>query len=115
MQLLEFGAAPAQVARVLAGGGHQAHGNGLLEALDDENVAVPVRMRQARRSLAVLGLDVVDIAVRRLRDMIVGRYRLPGHRFPLPFVASPCPATARSIKRSSSDAFRLGADVLPLL
>src|SRR5581483_9506062 len=74
VQVLELHAHHADLLRGLAGGGHQAHGDGRLHAVDDEEVAdVLAAVDHLGRLVAPRRVDVVDVGARRLGDVRVGR------------------------------------------
>ena len=79
MQIVEPGAADADVLGVDAGRGDQAHRHRRLHALDDVDVAHPFLVDDMRRPLPPRRVDMVDIAVRRLGDVRIGRNRTPVH------------------------------------
>jgi hypothetical protein len=83
VQLLEARAHQTDLLRRLAGGGDDAHGDGQLHAVDEEDIAGALDVLEARRAVAPGGVDVVDVRVRRLSDMRIGgddRICRHGHR-----------------------------------
>src|SRR5207244_8399846 len=58
--------------RRLPGGGDDPHRDGRLHAIDDEDVARPLDGLQVGRAVAIGGVDVVDVGVRRLGHVRVG-------------------------------------------
>jgi len=79
VQILELGTPRADILRLDARGGDQAERHRRLQPLDDEGVADAILADHARRTLAKRRVDIVDVAVRRLGDVRIGRNRAPVH------------------------------------
>ncbi len=69
VQFIEFSAAHAQGARILAGRGHQTDGNGFFHAFDDIDIAVLFIVDQMRRTITKAGIDMVNITIGWLGNM----------------------------------------------
>ena len=68
-----------QLGGILARAGHQAHGNGPRQALDDEQVSALVVPHDTRGAVLEAAIDAVHVRVRRLGDVRVGRDDGSGH------------------------------------
>src|SRR6185437_8670563 len=82
VQVVELGAADADVLGIDAGRGDQAERHRRLHAVDDEGVAHLVEGDDLGRPVAVGRVDIVAVAVRRLGNVRIGGNRAPVHAFP---------------------------------
>src|SRR5581483_1648629 len=83
VEFLEGGGVHSHFPRIASGRGHAAHGDLHLHAVDHEHVAAGGAPLHVRGDVAVLGVDVVDVAVGRLGDVGIRRNRLVGQRLDL--------------------------------
>jgi hypothetical protein len=79
VEFLELHAEDRDLLGLLAGGGNEAERHRRLHARDHEEIAALVVGGEIRRSVAVLGVDPVDIGVGGLGDVRVGRHDGPCH------------------------------------
>src|SRR5438552_3225139 len=79
VEVLEARAHQADLLRRLAGGRDDAERDRRLHPLDDEDVAHPFDVLEVRRAVAELRVDVVEVGVRGLGHVGVGRDDRVGH------------------------------------
>ena len=82
VQIVEPGAADPDVFRRDAGRGNEAERHRRLHAVDHERVAHFLQADDLGRPLAKGRVDIVAVAVGRLRDVRIGGNRAPVHAFP---------------------------------
>src|SRR5262249_12350316 len=79
VQVLEAGTEHRQLLGLLAGGGDEPHGDGLVEPVDDEHVAAFGVADQLLRAVLEAPVDAVDVGAGRFRDVRVGGDDRRGH------------------------------------
>src|SRR5439155_13794850 len=72
VHVLEADIVHRQLLGLLAGGGDEPHGDGLVEAVDHEHVAALGVAHEPRRAVLEAPVDAVDVGARRLGDVGVG-------------------------------------------
>ena len=101
VEIVEPGAADADVLGGDAGCGDQPERHRRLHAVDDEGVPHFLEADDLGRPLAKLGVDMVEVAVRRLRDVRISGNRAPVHAIPPLFWANgrlaACPAASSGV------------------
>jgi len=73
-QLIEGNAVGRDLRRVFSCRGHKPHRNRRSHSIDNECVADSIEALHDRRAVAILPVDKIRVAVRRLGDVRVGRY-----------------------------------------